>query len=221
MAGAITVAPLPPARGRDWEALRRRFRGHAALDLRQSWQPEPSPLFAAGRVRLGLAGMSLAVLAAFRDRDVFNPVRTFNVAPFNHGDTFEIFLQPEGQAAYYEFHVTPNGAVSQLRWPRYLGELDVDWTTLADPFLPYRISRWRVRAQARLIAGGWQVYAEVPLRRVFEAAVPWNGSRLRVNFARYDWTLGRPRPVLSATAALTRRDFHRTEEWDAAKLRFS
>lgn len=220
MAEAIPVSPLAIEGRGDWEARRRRFRGRPKLIFREAWQDQPSPLFSAGQVRLGLVGMSLAVLADLRDREVFNPVRQFNVAPFAHGDTFEIFLQPEGQEAYYELHVTPAGSVNQLRWPRYFRELDVDWTALADPFLPYRVSRWRMRAQARTVAGGWEVYAEIPLRRIFEGGVPWNGSRLRVNFARYDWTLGRPQPVLSATAPLTRRDFHRREDWHELELRF-
>lgn len=220
MAEPLVVKPLPAARGRDWDSLRRRFRGRPRLTLRQAWRAEPSPLFSGGEVRLGLSGMSLAVFAALRDRDVFNPVKTFNVAPYPHGDTFEIFLQPEGQAAYFEFHITPHGSVNQLRWPRPIGELQVDWTTAADPFLPYRVSRWRVRSQARLVAGGWEVHAEVPLRRVFEGGVPWDGSHLRVNFSRYDWTLGRPRPVISATAPLTEANFHCAAEWDRVELRF-
>ncbi len=113
---AIPVSPLPPIGGRDWDALRRAFRGRPVFELGQPWRAEPEPLFAAGQARVALSGMSLAIFATLRDRDVFNPVEHFNVPAFPHGDVIEVFLQPEGQAAYYEFHVTPGGALLQLRW---------------------------------------------------------------------------------------------------------
>jgi hypothetical protein len=217
---AIPVLPLPPLGGRDWDSLRRAFRGRPLLTLGQAWRAEPEPLFAAGQVRVGLSGMSLAIFAALRDRDVFNPVEHFNVPAFPHGDVIEVFLQPEGQAAYYEFHVTPGGALLQLRWPAPMRSLALDWTGVADPLLPYKVARWRARARTRLTRQGWEVHVEIPLRRVFEESAPWNGSRLRVNVARYDHTRGRLRPVLSATAPLRELDFHRSDEWNLLELSF-
>lgn len=164
--------------------------------------------------------MSLALFATLRDRDVFNPVEHFNVPAFPHGDVFEIFLQPEGQAAYYEFHVTPGAALLQLRWAEPMRAVPLDWTSAADPLLPHKITRWRFRAQTRPVRQGWEVHVEIPLRRIFEENAPWNGSRLRVNFARYDYTRGRLRPVLSATATLSEPDFHRSPEWHSLELRF-
>jgi hypothetical protein len=216
----IPVSPLPPLGGRDWDSLRRAFRGRPMLELGQGWLPETEPLFAAGEARVALSGMSLAIFAALRDRDVFNPVEHFNVPAFPHGDVIEVFLQPEGQAAYYEFHVTPGGALLQLRWPSPMRGLGLDWTALADPLLPYKVSRWRARARTRRSRQGWEVCLEIPLRHVFEDSAPWDGSRLRVNVARYDHTRGRLRPVLSATAPLREPDFHRSEEWSRLELRF-
>ncbi|MDD5199567.1 MAG: hypothetical protein PHC88_07160 [Terrimicrobiaceae bacterium] len=217
---AIPVTPLPPSGSRDWEALRRGFRGRPALELSQAWREIPEPLFAPGRVRVALAGMSLAVFATLRDRDVFNPVTHSGVPAFPHGDTFEIFLQPEGQAAYYEFHVTPGAALLQLRWPAPMRTLALDWTAPADPLRAYRITRWRIRARARAVPAGWEVHAEIPLRRIFEERAPWHGSRVRVNFARYDYTRGRLQPVLSSTAPLGELDFHRAADWPRLDLRF-
>ena len=96
----------------------------------------------------------------------------------------------------------------------------IDWSAPADPLLAYKITRWRIRAQTRFARGGWEVHAEIPLRRIFEANAPWNGSHLRVNFARYDHTRGRLRPVLSASAPHGELDFHRAAEWDSLELRF-
>lgn len=217
---AIPVTPLPVRGSRDWASLRRAFRNKPALALRQPWRPHPEALFAAGQVRLGLAGMSLAVHAVLRDRDVFNPVTHFNVPAFPHGDTFEIFLQPAGQRAYYEFHVAASGALTQLRWPEPARELPLDWTGPADPLLGYKVSRWRARATVQTTREGWELHVEIPLKRVFEDAAPWTGSVVRANFARYDHTRGRPRPVLSTTAPLSEPDFHRASEWDALELRF-
>lgn len=216
----IPVTPLPSRGSRDWAALRRSFRNKPALALGQAWRPHHEALFAAGQVRLGLAGMSLAVHAVLRDRDVFNPVAHFNVPAFSHGDTFEVFLQPVGQPVYYEFHVASSGALTQLRWPSPARELSVDWTGLSDPLLAYKVSRWRVRSTVQSTREGWEIHVEIPLKRIFEDAAPWTGSGLRANFARYDHTRGRPRPVLSATAPLLEPDFHRAREWHALELRF-
>ena len=220
MSAALPVTPLPRPARRDWESLRRSFRGRPALELLQTWREHSEPLFASGQVRVGLAGMSLALFATLRDRDVFNPVEHFNVPAHAHGDVFEIFLQPEGQGAYHEFHVTPGAALLQLRWPVPMRTLEIDWTTLADPLLAYKVSRWRIRAQTRLVRSGWEIYAEIPLRRIFEESAPWDGSRLRANFSRYDFTRGRPRPVISAAAPLRAPDFHRAADWLALELRF-
>ncbi len=220
MSAALPVTPLPPLGGPGWEALRRRFRGRPALALGQAWRNAPEALFAAGQVKMALDGMSLAVLAAFRDRDVFNPVAHFGVPAFPHGDTFEIFLQPVGQAAYFEFHITPGGSLLQLRWPGPMRAIPLDWGGMADPLRGYKISRWRIRARTREARGGWEVYAEIPLRRIFEESAPWNGSRLRLNFARYDYTRGRLRPVVSAAALHGEQDFHRTQEWIETELSF-
>ena len=220
MDSAIPVAPLPRPARRDWDSLRRSFRGRPALELVQSWRAQREPLFAPGHVRVGISGMSLAIFGTLRDRDTFNPVGHFNVPAFPHGDVFEIFLQPEGQAAYYEFHVTPGAALLQLRWPEPMRNLEIDWTGAADPLLAYKVSRWRIRTQARMVRAGWEIHAEIPLRRIFEENAPWDGSRLRVNFARYDYTRGRPRPVLSSSAALRAPDFHRSGEWNELELRF-
>jgi hypothetical protein len=217
---AIPVTPLPATGGRDWDALARSFRGKPMLELAQSWLDSAEPLLARGQVRVGISGMSLAILATMRDRDVFNPVEHFNIPAFPHGDMIEIFLQPEGQESYYEFHVTPGGALLQLRWPAPMRNLPVDWTAPPDPLRPYKVSRWRIRAQARLSRQGWDVHAEIPLRRIFEAGAPWSGSRLRANFARYDYTRGRLRPVLSATAPLSEPDFHKVADWHTLELRF-
>jgi len=220
MSLAIPVAPLPSIAGRDWDSRRRSFRGRPCLDLGQPWRRNPESLLSLGQVRLGLSGMSLALFAILRDRDVFNPVEHFNVPAFPHGDVLEIFAQPEGQAAYYEFHITPSGALCQLRWPGPMRDIPLDWDGPADPLLPYKISRWRCRAQARVTRQGWEVHAEIPLKRVFEETAPWDGSRIRINVGRYDYTRGRLKPVLSATAPLCERDFHRSHEWQLLELRF-
>ncbi|MGH8047883.1 MAG: hypothetical protein ACREKL_11605 [Chthoniobacterales bacterium] len=220
MDSPIAITPLSRTDARDWDSLRRSFRGKPTLELGQSWLDQREPLFAAGHVRVALSGMSLAIFATLRDRDVFNPVTHFNTPAFAHGDTFEILLQPHGQTAYYEFHITPDATLLQLRWPQPMRSLALDWSAAADPLLAYKITRWRVRAKARLARHGWEVHAEIPLQKIFESDTPWNGSHLLVNFARYDHTRGRIRPVLSATAPLSKPDFHRTAEWQALELRF-
>ncbi len=219
---AFRVLPLARRPGRDWEEIRRVFRKRPALELGQAWLASREALFRPGSVRLGLSGMSLAVFASMDDRDVFNPVEQFNVPAFPHGDVFEIFLRPAGQRACFEFHVTPGNAILQLRHPEPLRAMvpQPDWDAAGDPLRQWKISRWRIVSQARRRTAGWEVYAEVPLRRIFEEDAPWRGSLLRASFARYDYTRGRLRPVLSSTSPHAAPDFHRQEEWQSLELLF-
>jgi hypothetical protein len=220
METVVSVTPLSRKVASDWDSLRRSFRGKTALPLGQTWLKENEPMFSAGQVRVAVSGMSLAIFATLRDRDVFNPVTHFNVPAFPHGDVFEIFLQPAGQAAYYEFHITPDATLLQLRWPEPMRGLMLDWASPADPLLPYKITRWRIHPQTRAVRQGWEIFAEIPLARIFENDAPWAGARLRANFARYDYTRGRLRPVLSASAPIRVPDFHRSREWHTLELHF-
>ncbi len=219
----IPVLPLVRNPGRDWLGIHRVFRQRPKIALGQSWLAAPEPRFRPGFVRLGLTGMNLAVLAVLEDRDVFNPVTRFNVPAFPHGDTFEIFLKPDGQDAYWEFHITPGNTLLQLRYPEPLRTMipQIEWESPGDPLQQLKVTRWRVASQVRTHGKGWEVFVEIPLERLFEAGAPWSGSVLRASFARYDHTRGRLRPVLSSTSNHPVPDFHRQDEWTALELAFT
>ncbi len=85
--------------------------------MQQAWLAVPDELFLPACVRVAWNDASLFVHAVLQDADVFNPVDEFNTPSFNAGDVFEIFLRPEQQDAYFEFHVNPNNSLLQLRIP--------------------------------------------------------------------------------------------------------
>jgi len=95
----------------------RQLDGSETVELRQGWYRETEPFFRPGRVRTGWTRTTLIVAAELEDADIFNPTTAFNDPAFTTGDVFEIFLRPETQEAYYEFHISPHNQQFQLRIP--------------------------------------------------------------------------------------------------------
>jgi hypothetical protein len=61
--------------------------------------------------------------------------------------------------------------------------------------------------------GQWHVYAEIPAILVCGAAKLPADKPWRFSFSRYDYTQGRPEPVISSSSPHAQPDFHRREEW--------
>jgi hypothetical protein len=196
-----------------WAAIAAAFGGADGCTLWQAWRDAPEALFRPATVRVGWTAERLLVYAELADDDIFNPVTVFNEPSFMQGDVFELFLRPSGQDAYYEFHITPLNQRLQLRIPSEAAfrapkpspGIPADW------FQGQRQIDSRVAVDAA--AGLWRVLAGVPLDWVAEGGRPRRGTEWRFSFSRYDYTRGRPDPVLSSTSAHTRVDFHRQCEW--------
>lgn len=189
---------IPEFDGADLAAVRRSFVGSARCALVQPWAAAPEGDFSPASAAVGCRGDALLVLAEMTDRDVFTRADRHNQRMWELGDAFEMFLEADGAPDYYELHVAPNDLRLQLRIPipRPSGRAPEELMVACALF------ESRVWAEP----AGWTVLATVPFSST-------GGRPVRFSFSRYDYTRGRPEPVLSTTSAHARLDFHRREEW--------
>lgn len=216
----MNCEPLPYFDLDDWTSIQRAFAPLPAWNFRQTWLRSPPPLLSGATVRVGTWADVLVVYAELADKDIFNPVTKFNEVAFTHGDAFEMFLRPEGQDAYYEFHVTPLNQKLQLRFESgdvfrslaaYYGKNALQHCKIHKPLFESRIE---ICAQA----GCWRVVVVIPFSSVVESDLPSARLRWRFSASRYDYTRGKSKPVLSSTSAHTVCDFHRQSEWGMLHL---
>jgi len=197
---------------KNWETA---CQWQTTLTLQQAWRAQPEPDFLPATVRVGWTDEALVVLADLSDADIHNPVTQFNEPAFQHGDAFEIFLRPDGQDAYFEFHVTPDNCVLQLRFPSVQLVREQRAKPAGLVIDHFKIAPQRIATQTRVSPERqlWQVLATVPYALVVEGEPMQPGHSWLMAFARYDYTRGRKVPVLSSTAAHRVVDFHRPEDW--------
>ena len=184
--------------------------------MRQAWRAEPEPDLLPARVRVGWSESAMLVEAELSDRDIFNPITEFNQTAFNNGDVFEIFLRPEWQTPYFEFHITPSNQLLQLRFAdaqqvRQLPSVG----TLDERLAGKKIWDQRITSSVRVEAAAqrWLVSVAIPFAMVVETGAMQPGARWLCSFCRYDHTRGRSAPVLSSTSPHAQCNFHRQEEW--------
>ena len=185
-------------------------------NMQQAWRTAPEPDLLPARVRVGWSRDALVVEAELPDRDIFNPVTEFNQAAFNAGDVFEIFLRPEAQEPYFEFHITPGNQLLQLRFASAQHSRQVPATgTLDERLAAYKIWQARITSAVRVEAAAqrWFVNATIPFALVVETGTMQPGARWFCSFCRYDYTRGRSAPVLSSTSPHAECNFHRQQEW--------
>ena len=184
--------------------------------MQQAWLKKPEPDLLPARVRVGWSRDALHVEAELADRDIFNPITEFNQTAFNDGDVFEIFLRPEWQLPYFEFHVTPSNQLLQLRFAdaQQIRQLP-SAGTLDDRLAANKIWKTRISSTVRVEAAKqrWFVSAVIPFAMVVESGMMKPGARWLCSFCRYDHTRGRSKPVLSSTSPHAQCSFHRQEEW--------
>jgi hypothetical protein len=208
----IICHELPCFRTDEPDAVRLAFRGSPALALRQTWRHKEEASFAPANVRIGWRGESLLVFAELEDEDIFTGATGHNQRFWELGDTFEMFLRPVEQEAYFELHVSPNNQRLQLRFAgaaiaerlRKAGAVEeaLVWGEI------FHSKTW-VQPEKRR----WLVFAEVPAKSVCEKGPTLNGARWQFSFSRYDCARGRKKPVISSTSAHAKPDFHRQNEW--------
>ena len=186
----------------DLASVRRAFGSAPACALGQAWLAAAQLELRPATVRFGFSVDALFVFAELEDDDIYSKASRLNERAWELGDSLEIFLHAEGASSYAEFHVTPGNQRLQMRIPiprpkeRPPEEMMV-------PGELFDSSVW-------IEAGRWRVLASIP----FASS---EGRPTSFSVSRYDYTRGRPEPVLSSTSPHARCDFHRREEWGALR----
>lgn len=208
----INCREIPALASDTLENIRLAFHQATPCVMAQAWRESLEDDFAPAQVRTGWRGNSLLVFAELTDTDIHNQATRLNQRIWELGDAFEMFLRPEEQSTYVEFHVSPENQRLQLRFP--------DATWLAELRKTGSIEKVLVQGEAfrsltwvRPDAGKWFVYAEIPASSVFNQPHPLKESRWHFSFSRYDYTRGRKAPVISSTSPHILANFHRQEEW--------
>jgi hypothetical protein len=178
--------------------------------LRQNWQQAPDEGFNPGEVSVTFHGDSLEVEARFIDRHIRDYPAKFNDLAFLNGDVFEVFLMAEGDDDYHEVHVTPSNVLLQLHLR--CGNRPRDPQDAVDS----RVWQPLVESSTELIDGGWIARVVCDLAN-FTKQRPLP-NQWRAAFCRYDYPDGAQNPIVSSTAPLTARDFHRYQEWHILSL---
>jgi len=185
------------------------------LSMGQGWT-EASPQ-QRGEVRLLRSGNDLWVKGVLPDRDIFNPVTEFNREAWSRGDVFEIFLRPEGQERYFEFHVTPGNQRYQLRFDPE--GVDAEGNSVFRKELSTLPVESRV--EVRLEENRWVVYVRIPLADLIAPAGRPVPKEWKMSFCRYDYTRtdGEASAELFSTSPHRKLSFHRRHEWTSVTFR--
>jgi hypothetical protein len=187
------------------------------LSFQQAWRETPEPGFQPGRVWVESRHRCLFVRAELMDLDIFNPDMRFNEPFFLKGDTFEVFIQPPGQDAYFEFHVGPDNQGLQLRIPSR-----EEFSRSREVLIPesWKIRDWRMITSTEVEhkLNRWKVSLKLPLNRLLEGTEALRAGDWRLSFGRYDYNQSTSVPVLSSTSPHPVCNFHRLEEWAAIPI---
>jgi hypothetical protein len=213
---AVPQKSLPKVQDFDWEDVASRFEEAPTLVFQQSWRTEISGKAIPSTVRILHDEEDLWVFADLKDKEIFNPAKEFNQMTTTEGDVLEIFLRPENQETYYEFHVTPDSVITQFRWTIRFDRYELAKARKKET--DFLCSKPLFQSKARIQKADfyWQVLARIPLQQLLDnpqtEVKDW-----RISFARYNHSKGR-KPILSSTSMLKEPSFHRIEEWTNIRL---
>lgn len=171
----------------------------------QPWLSQPEPGFASGRVSIARQNDDIVVRAELHDRHVMMDCFPLNFPAFTQCDTFEIFIGPADENAYYELHVTPSNSILQLQFDGPDVKKNMEEASVADSLFTSEIT---------VTPDGWIISARIPLNGLFPTSHPeW-----MLSFGRYDYTSGQTKPVISSTSPHAVGNFHCREEWRRVRL---
>ena len=204
-----------PAAG-DWEAVEKAFAAADFAELGQAWTNTPDPGFQPARAAVIWNKDCILVFADLADREIYNrmPIENKNQLAIQHGDVFEVFLQPGGQEAYYELHVTPSNHQFQVRFPYVGAAREKPKKPGENTIENFKIWDHEMETRVRIMEqkNRWQATLLIPLSMIPEGSPIHPGDEWNFSFCRYDHYEEAP-PVLSSTSPHREIDFHRLHEW--------
>jgi hypothetical protein len=210
---SINCGYLPDFAANDLNAVRAAFQSAQPVTLGQGWRTQLELDFQPATVRTGWRDEALLVFAELKDLDIGSRATGLNQRMWELGDALEIFLRPVEQMAYVEFHVTPNNQRLQLRFPDTAA---LRQAQQANEFRPFLLGGPVIESAAWVEPENhqWFAFGRIPARAVYDVVRPMRGQKWMFSFSRYDYTTGRPQPVLSSTSPHhTAPDFHDQRDW--------
>jgi hypothetical protein len=215
----ITCRKVDDVNTDDWKTVDALFKDADFAHFQQGWTDQPTQGFRPAKAAAAWTGASLIIYAELCDDDIYNtmPESDFNNMAINHGDVFEIFLQPAGQAAYYEIHIAPNNHKFQLRIPclnafqkmKSQFNSGEEMTRAFKVWKPVVDSRVRIDAAARK----WWVVVKIPLSMLAENVPAAPGAKWLFSFCRYDYTRPGKEPTYSSTSPHSAINYHLVHEY--------
>lgn len=186
------------------------------IHLKQSWLPAPEPGFSPTRVKVMWKPAGLAIFAQLQDNDIVSKSTHFNQRLWELGDVFESFIYFKEADAYYEFHVSSNNHVLQLRFDM---DLTPDQRRLQLPDL--LITEQIIESNVWLREAGdqWYVLLKIPASVLKPSGFFAAGDTLGFSFSRYDHSRDNETPVLSSSSDHRELDFHSREDWGTLRLK--
>lgn len=171
-----------------------------SIALRQSWLPDPEQDFLCAEVRVGRITDHVLILATIPDSDIFTRSTEPNQRTWELGDVFEIFLKPDNETFYREFHVTPANTRTQMAFS-------------AEGNSPKILPDGIFQSRVWIAPGRWFVLASIPCVTITNRFNIEAGERWRFSFCRYDAFRNGKKPILSSTSPHPVPKFHRPDEW--------
>jgi len=187
-----------------------------AVELQPLHSNSSGKAFDGGSVTTFYDDSHFYVIADLNDQSIHNSATEMNQPMWALGDVFEVFLRPQSQEAYYEFHVTPENQILQLRFESALFYDKMRNLSDSKPlFNQSLISKKYLKTSTRILTAEnrWQLLLSVPFSLICETHAwdpvePWFAS-----FCRYDYTAGEAQPVLSSTSTYPQPNFHDQSAW--------
>jgi hypothetical protein len=192
------------------------------LALGQHWLDTPEPGLRPGEVWVSSTSHALQVFASLEDDVIGNSARGERQPTWSTGDVLEIFLRPDGQDAYFEFHITPENETLRVRFPseRYFAAMARQYPRDPNWVFDLSLAHNCIQTATQVIPESrrWNVAAVIPFTTVLENGETFPSRPWRVSFCRYDTTPGLSKPVLSSTSPYSTPKFHDQSAW--RELRF-
>ena len=198
----------------DLTELKAEFAQAQEIPLTQSWLAELTPLFQPTVVRVAWRPEALWLLARLEDEDMGSRSSGYNQRLWELGDAFEVFIRFDEADEYYEFHVSPNAHVMQLRFGVDLTPVERR-QQLPHLFMPEQVIEPRVWIEH----DHWYALLVIPASVVKPLGEFAAGDKLSFSFSRYDYSEGQEEPTLSSSSQHTELNFHNYADWGTLLLK--
>lgn len=175
---------------------------NALHHFKQSWLAEPEATFHPGSVAISCVSGKLNLHAVLDQPRVHTSATAHQQRLWELGDVFELFVQKKGNSDYYEYQITPNGMMLALHYP---DREAVSAVRSGERNIEEFLSELPMEGSASITPECWK--ADIGIRICAN-----EGDRLLINCGRYDYSSGTT-PVVSSISPLSKRDFHRLDEW--------